>query len=148
MSESGDMFRFAERCLYEYQENAARLEQLRADLEHLSSVSVTNYEAEGAPPAGGHSDPVWAYVGRVMDIEEEIARLARRTEPITRMRANIEAPYVLEGSLKYELAQVMKLYYFGGNDKGKAAKTLGMSRRTLYNKREQLVRMTLRYMGL
>ncbi len=140
-------FRFAERCLYDYQENVARLELLRGDLRRLSSISVTNYEVEGAPSIGAHSDPVWAYVQRVSDLEEEITSLARRTEPIMRLVADLEASYVLQGSPKADMLKVLKTVYFGKNTKDQAADALGMARKTLYRIRNELVALAIRYLG-
>ena len=149
MTEREYPFRFAERCLYEYQENVARLEKLRDRLSVLyvsSTAAVQNWNVTHGK--GAVSDPVAIRELKILNLEEEITRLAERTEPITKLKADLEAPYVLEGSPKYELAQVMKMYYFGGNDRKNAGEKLGMSRKTLYNKRKTLVKMVLYYMGI
>ena len=149
MSEREYPFRFAERCLYEYQSNVARLEHLRARLAALyasSTAGVQSWEEQCGNGAAG--DPVAVRQLKILTLEEEIGKLAQRTEPITRLKTDLEAPYVLEGSPKFELARVMKLYYFGGNDRGQVAGKLGMEPRTLYRRRVELVRMAQYYMGL
>ena len=141
-------FRYAERCLYEYQGNVARLDALKERLAALYATSTAGVQGWSADGHGsGPGDPVAVRELRIISIEEEIARLAERTEPITRLKADLEAPYVLEGSPKHDLARVMRLYYFGENDKARVLDSLGMSRKTLYNKRQALVRLTLFYMG-
>ncbi len=142
-------FKFAERCLYEYQGNVARLGKLRDRLAVLyasSTAAVQNWDANHGKGAVG--DPVAIRELKILNLEEEIKRLAERTEPITRLMANLEAPYVLEGSPKHELAQVARLYYFGGNERKTIGEKLGMEPRTLYRRRVKLVRMVVYYMGL
>jgi len=142
-------FRFAERCLYEYHENVVRLGKLRDRLAVLyasSTAAVQNWDANHGKGAVG--DPVAIRELKILNLEEEIKRLAERTEPITRLVANLEAPYVLEGSPKFEMARVMRMYYFGGNNRKLVGRKLGMEPRTLYNWRKKLVNMLLGYMGL
>ena len=142
-------FRYAERCLYEYQGNVARLDALKERLAALYATSTAGVQNWDAPHGkGAVNDPVAVRELRIISIEEEITRLAERTEPITKLKADLEAPYVLEGSPKHDLARVMRLYYFGGNDRKRAAEEMGMSRAQLYRKRERLVRMVLNYMGM
>ena len=140
-------FRFAEGCLYNYQENLARLERLRADLAKLSSRTVTNYEAEGHA-AGTHSDPVLKCVQQREALEGEIVGLERRTEPITRLTADLESPDVLKGSPHAQMAKILRLYYFGKNPRDLIANALSINIRTVYKMREKLVRMAIRYFAL
>ena len=141
-------FRYAERCLYEYQGNVARLDALKERLAALYATSTAGMQGWSADGHGSSpGDPVAVRELRIISLEEEITRLAERTEPITKLKADLEAPYVLEGSPKHDLARVMRLYYFGGNDKKQAAKKLNMSRRSLYRRRTELVHMTISYFG-
>ena len=140
-------FRFAEGCLYNYQENLARLDRLRTDLAKVSSRTVTNYEAEGHA-AGTHSDPVLKCVQQREALEGEIAGLERRTEPVTRLIADLESPYVLEGSPKAVLAKILRMCYFAGNPKEQVALHLHLDRRRIYEKRDELVKLAIKYMGL
>ena len=149
MTEREYPFRFAERCLYEYQENVARLTTLRqklAALDASTSAHVQSFEPAGH--AASHGDPVAIRVLKRESLEEEISRLSRRTEPITRLMADLEAPYVLEGSPKFEMAKVARLYYFGKSTKDQVADKLKIGLRTLYDKRKELVRLAGWYMGL
>ena len=140
-------FRFAEGCLYNYQENLARLERLRADLAKLSSRTVTNYEAEGHA-AGTHSDPVLKCVQQREALEGEIAGLERRTDPVTRLLADLESPNVLKGSPYAQIAKILRLYYFGKNSREQISNELKIGMRTIYEKRAELVKMAIRYLGL
>lgn len=141
-------FRYVERCLYEYHENVARLAALRERLATLYSTStagVQGWDTTGHDSAT--SDPVATRELRIISLEEEISKLLERTVPITRLMADLSAPYVLQGSLKFELAQVARLFYFGGNERKTIGEKLGMEPRTLYRRRVELVRMAIRYMG-
>ena len=148
MTEREYPFRFVERCLYEYHENVARLAALRERLATLYSTStagVQGWDSNGH--SSSPSDPVATRELRIISLEDEISKLLQRTAPITRLMADLSAPYVLEGSPKFELAQVARMYYFGGNDKGKVLEKLCMSRRTLYRRRVELVHMAISYLG-
>ena len=50
MTECEYPFRFAERCLYDYKTNVARLEVLRADLRTLDALSSAKGQAYDALP--------------------------------------------------------------------------------------------------
>lgn len=142
-------FKFAERCLYEYPENCSRLEKLRERLAELyasSSARAQSYEA--ADHSTGPGDPVAVRTLKIMGMEEEAERLRQRTEPITRLMADLEAPYVLQGSPKAELALIMRLCYFGKSPKKQVADKLNMTERSLRRQKEKLVRLVLFYAGL
>lgn len=143
-------FRFAERCLYEFHENEARLQVLRDDLKALdssSSATVQKYDPLSMH-GGGPSDNVSARLIRIEAVEEEIIRLERRVKPIQRLIADLEAPYVLDDSPKAEMLQILQLHYFGNNVWNAVAKALHMEKRTFYRRRDSLVKMTIRYLGL
>lgn len=148
MTEREYPFRFAERCLYEYQENVARLATLRQKLAALDASTSAHVQSFEPGHAASHGDPVAIRVLKRESLEEEISRLSRRTEPITRLMADLEAPYVLEGSPKFEMAKVARLYYFGGNNKAQAADKLGMGRTKFYEVRRNLVKRLIWYMGM
>lgn len=141
-------FRFAERCLYEYHENVARLAALRERLATLYATSTAGVQGWDSTGHGsGPSDPVATRELRIISLEDEISKLLQCTAPITRLMADLSAPYVLEGSVKFELAQVARLFYFGGNERKAICEKLGMEPRTLYDKRVKLVMMLIKYMG-
>ena len=143
-------FRFAERCLYDFHENEARLAVLRDDrrmLEQSSSVKVPHYGFEAG--SGGVSDGgVSGRVERIEKLDEDIQRLERRVRPIQRLIADLEAPYVLQDSPKAELLKILRLYYFGNNMPVSVAKELYINKRTFFRRRDELVKLTIRYLGL
>jgi len=143
-------FRFAERCLYEFHENAARLDILREDLKVLdstTSAAVPKYDPLSIH-GGGPSDNVSARLERIEKLEEDIKRLDRRVSPIQRLIDDLGAPYVLDDSPKAEMFKILELYYFGNNVWTTVARELHMAKRTFFRKREDLVRLAIRYMGL
>lgn len=142
-------FKFAERCLYEYPENRARLERLREELTELYASSSAHAQGwEPADHSSGPGDPVAVRTLKILSLEEEIARLEQRTDPITHLLEDLEAPYVLQGSPKAELALVARLCYFGKSPKKQVADRLNMTERSLRRQKEKLVRLALFYAGL
>ena len=143
-------FRSAERCLYDYKKNLARLEVLREDLRVFrsqTSVKVQDYDFNSIANAGGHSDPVAARLLRIERLEEEIAWLERRTVPITRLRADLESSDVLEGTHKADLAEILRLLYLGGNTASAVISELKFGRSVFFDKRRALVYMAIDYLG-
>ena len=148
MTDNDFRFRFAERCLYDYKTNVARLEVLQADLKVLdaaSSVNGQNYD--GLPCLGYLRDAVSARLERIENLEEDIRYLERRTEPIRRLYDDLGAGYVLEGSPKTILRGILELFYLGENTWQATAEELGLGRTSFFEKRKELVELTIRYLG-
>lgn len=143
-------FRYAERCLYEYKANASRLKILReklAELDASMSVHGQNYE----PLAGGgegNSSPVAIRALKITSLEDEIATLEIRTTPITNLINDLSGEEVLSSSRNAELMQIMKLFYFGQNPAEAVANKLRISRAKFYRRREQTVKLAIKYLGI
>ena len=149
MTEREYPFRFAERCLYDYKANVARLEVLRTDLRVLdaaSSMKAQNYD--GTPGSGYPSDSVSGRLQRIERVEEDILHLERRTLPIRRLYDDLRENYVLTDSPKMILRGILELFYFGENTREATAEELGLSRASFFRKKEELVRLSIRYLGL
>lgn len=143
-----DVFRFAEKCLYEYPENHARLEALRealSDLRSSASVQGQGYEPIGH---GGGGDPVASRAQKIADLEREIFKLERVTSPIVRLHKNLNSEFVLANSLRGDLSKILNLCYFGGNNNAQVAEILSISERTVYKLRCRLVGMAIQCLGL
>ena len=148
MTDNDFRFRFAERCLYDYKTNVARLEVLRADLRTLDALSSAKGQAYDALPCPGHlRDAVSARLERIENLEEDIRYLERRTEPIRRLYDDLGAGYVLEGSPKTILRGILELFYLGENTWQATAEELGLGRTSFFEKRKELVELTIRYLG-
>lgn len=145
-----DKFRYAEKCLYEYKRNMACLEILREDLrveQAGSDVHVQNYQYtlcfNGEP-----SNPVQSRLIKIEQIEERIRKLERCTKPITQLAKDLTSPESLDTSHNKELYEVMKLMYFGNNQIDAIVEELRVARRTFYNRRRELVYITISYLAL
>lgn len=148
MTDNDFQFRFAERCLYDYKTNVARLEVLRADLRTLDALSSAKGQAYDALPCLGYlRDAVSARLERIENLEEDIRYLERRTEPIRRLYDDLRAGYVLEGSPKMILRGILELFYLGENTWQATAHELGLSRASFFRKKEDLVRLSICYLG-
>ena len=145
-----DKYRYAEKCLYEYKRNLAGLKVLREDLRVLQAgtdVHAQNYQLTFGF-SGTVSDPVQARIARIEKVEERIKWLERITLPIGRLIEDITAPEVLEYSPSKGLMEILRLVYFGQNPADAVMEELKIARRTFYNRRRELVNMTISYLAL
>ncbi|MBR1603693.1 MAG: hypothetical protein IJ667_09665, partial [Synergistaceae bacterium] len=144
-----DMFKYAEKCLYEYKRNLAALEILRQELQserNSTDVHGQNYK-DALSFTGTPSNPVLNRLVRIEKLEERIRQLEHYTEPVTRLIADLKAPYVREGSQKAELHSIMELYYFGQNSVAIILSELHISRQSMFRHRRTLVKTLMGYMG-
>lgn len=99
-----DFFGAVEREFYSYSSNLHRLgtlEDRRTDLSVLRSPSDFK---ERVDSGGGYSDPIWMYIERQEELEEEIAVYRLRVRPIQHMLAFLaegRPDYVRMFDLKY-----------------------------------------------
>ena len=146
MTENSFQFRFAERCLYDYKTNVARLEVLRADLRTLDAMSSARGQTYDAIPCPGYlRDAVSARLERIEMVEEGILHLERRTLPIRRLYDDLQENYVLADSPKMILRGILELFYLGENTWQATASELGLSRMSFFRRRNELVALSLRY---
>ncbi|MBQ9420042.1 MAG: hypothetical protein IJU31_06690, partial [Synergistaceae bacterium] len=110
---------YVEECLQGYPANLTRIDVLRKDLAILrdrGDVQAQNYvRIYNNDSRTTHSDPVPAYVERIQKLEEEIERLQRITDPITKMIQDLKTPYATDSSLNSDFIKIMGLSYFGRN---------------------------------
>ena len=133
-------FRFAERCLYDYLENVARLEVLRVELKALDAMSSTGSpKYDGMPAPGDPRDAVSARLERIERVEQDILHWERKTLPIGRLLNDLQSPDVLADSPKIELLKILRLKYLGWNTWKRTRGALGMSEATLTRRRKELV---------
>lgn len=140
-------FRFAERCLYDYLENVARLEALRVELralDSLSSVRVQKYD--GIPGNGEPQDTVSARLEKLERIEQHILSLERRTRPVEMLLADLSSPYVLEPARK-EMLEILRLRYLHANTWERVMSILKIGKATFLRRRRELVDMAVRYLA-
>lgn len=148
MTENSFQFRFAERCLYDYKANVARLEVMRADLRMLDAASSVKVQAyDGVPGSGAPQDAPLARLERIERVEDGILHLERRTLPIRRLYDDLRENYVLADSPKMILRGILELFYLGENTWQATASELGLSRMSFFRRRNELVALSLRYLG-
>lgn len=140
-----------EKCLQSYPANLSRMEVLRKDLHVLKvqgDVKGQNYEnVRAAQSQTGHSDPVFNFVKRVEELEREIERIARITEPLTKMIQDLKTPYALDQSLNSDFIKILGLYYFGRNPVVNILEETGWSRAGFFRKKKQLQDLARSYLG-
>ena len=145
-----DKYRYAEKCLYEYKRNLAGLKVLREDLRVLQAgtdVHAQSYQLTFGF-SGTVSDPVHARLVKMEKLEERIKWLERVTKPIELLIGDLTAPEVLEYSNSKGLMEILRLVYFGQNPADAVIEELKIARRTFFNRRRELVNMTISYLAL
>ena len=147
MTEREYPFRFAERCLYDYLENVARLEALRVELRALDALSsVRGLAYDGAPGSGEPYDAVSARLEKIERVEQNILFLERRTRPVEMLLADLSSPYVLEPARK-EMLEILRLRYLHANTWERVMSILKIGKATFLRRRRELVDMAVRYLA-
>lgn len=145
-----EIFRYAEKCLYEYHSNLARLEVLREDLRVLRAsfdFQSKNYQSAIAH-YGSVSDPVANHVIKIQELEAQIKRLERNTEPITKLIESINTMELKKYSKGNEYKKILELFYFSEFSLSEVASKLKKSRQTISKRRQALVHKAVGYLGL
>ena len=145
-----EIFRYAEKCLYEYHSNLARLEILREDLRVLRAsfdFQSKSYQSTGTP-CGTASDPVANHVIKIQELEAQIKRLERNTEPITKLIESINTMELKKYSKGNEYKKILELFYFSEFSLSEVASKLKKSRQTISKRRQALVHKAVGYLGL
>lgn len=136
--------------MYEYKDNLARLDSLTSDLEMLKasmSVHAQNYDTVGGF-SGDISDPVGKRIEQIERLESEVNSLERMTRPITTLIKDLETPEIMENSSKAGLAVILKQFYINGNIWQDVADRLRVGRTVFFEKRRDLVRRAMWYLGV
>ena len=143
-------YRFAEKCLYEYPANSAKLNALYDELELLrisSDVRRHSYEV-GNNVKGSHSEPVSAYVERIESVEHAILNVKRYVDPITNLKTDLNCAYILANSKAEECRKILYLHYFGKNAMQSILSRMNISKSVFYERRKYLVQQAIKYLGL
>lgn len=147
MTDNDFRFRFAERCLYDYLENVARLEALRVELRALDALSsVRGLAYDGVPGGGEPYDAVSARLEKIERVEQNILFLERRTRPVEMLLADLSSPYVLEPARK-EMLEILRLRYLHANTWERVMSILKIGKATFLRRRRELVDMAVRYLA-
>ena len=142
---------YVEQCLQDYPANLTRIDVLKRDLEVLRArgdvqaqnyVRIYNSDSRTTP-----SQPVPTFVESVMRIEQEIERLGRITDPITKMIQDLKTPYALDASLNTDMIKILGLCYFGRNPVRSILEATGWSRAGFFRKKKQLADLARSYLG-
>ena len=141
-------FRYAEKCLYNYKTNLARLEVLNEDLRVLRSggdIKGVTYQLT-FNFGDNYSDPVFNHVAKIEKLESQIKKLERITRPITKLIQELST--AKQGTINQELKKIFELFYVSGLLLSDVANELHRSYRTLSSRRYKLVIRTIEYLGL
>ena len=135
-------YRAAEKLLYTYPVNLMHWhEAVKEYMRICGETDCHGQSYEQSQDTGDHSDPPCDYVARKQKAEQEIKKYGGLTRGISLLRQE------LRGSNDERLGvmlQVMELYYFEGMSMKDLAMHLRKNERTLYRRREELVKEVMK----
>ncbi len=132
---------YVERCLWEYRENVAMLEQLREFCKGLMSVRGHSYEAH---IAGNVTNPVLDVTHKKLKLEARIAKIELRVKPVERLNADIANGAYNDRHIR----EVLKLRYMEHHSVDAVRDMLHISSSTYGRAKKKLLRVACKYFGI
>ena len=139
-----DAYRKAEKCLRGYKINAARLDELRAELKELqtgSDIHAQDYSGRMLTVAGG-ADPVCAYVQKILNLEHRISVLERYTLPVHQLREDLLRS---TDAASRHMLLILEQHYIAGVPMTRLLEVTGWNKSTFYSRRLSLVALAVSY---
>ena len=138
-------YKAAEKLLYTYPVNLMRWRECLLDYCRLKGENDCHAQNYTEIHGTGKGDPAGDYVNALMTIEQRMNELSARTRGITELRRELR-----RSSDEFDgvMLQVLELKYFDQMSMKDLALHLQMNERTLYRRREELVRRVIRDLGL
>lgn len=135
-------YRAAEKMLYTYPVNMMRYRE--ALLEYMRICGETDCHGQSYRESMNDNrepgDPVNEYVARKQRAEKEFKKYSVLTREVGKIRRELRASDDVKEQI---MLQVMELYYFEGMSMRELAMHLGQNERTLYRRREELVKRVM-----
>ena len=141
------LYRKAERLLYTYSDRLAKLHEARLALWHIrrqTDCHAQRYDS-GLHSGGSPSDPPGNYTDNVMRLEKIISDLAAITDPLTAMLKFLS---LSSEERDRTMHLICELHYQQGMTFQEIASDLQKSERTIYRRRDELVKLAIKELGL
>ena len=132
---------YVEKCLWEYRENVAMLEHLRALCQGLMSVRGHSYEAH---IAGNVTNPVLDITDKRLKLESRIARTELRVKPVERLNRDMANGAYNDRHIR----EVLKLRYMEHHSVDTVRDMLHISSSTYGRAKERLLKVACKYFGI
>ena len=136
-----NQYRKAENLLYSFPVNEMRYRESIIQYMRLRAETDCRAQSYTHSEHSEPSDPPSDYVNRLMKAEAEIKRFGGLVREVREMRYDLRKSEADRQSAMY---QVLELYYFKGMSMKDLAMHLGMNERTIYRRRNDLVRELMR----
>ena len=133
--------RYVERCLYNYRENLAMLQNLKAELMTLQSLHGASYEGHSI---NGVANPVFDVTARIISLEKKIMANLKRTRPVARLCGMLTCIHTLRHS---QMAGILKLRYFRHYSVNRVIRELAISQPTYWRRNDELLRKAREYLN-
>lgn len=140
MSLHPGIFQYVESCLYNYRENRERLDLKRLELRNIPLLRSTTDYQERVNAGIMISEPVAVIMLRIESIEEDIRRLEKKTEPVTRLIFTLREQ-------RSPLVDLLDYRYFQQLPWDRCLELLHVSRGTFKSWRVRLIEKAARMLG-
>ncbi|MEA4876817.1 MAG: hypothetical protein VB083_02805 [Aminobacterium sp.] len=140
MSLHPGIFQYVESCLYNYRENRERLDLKRLELRNIPLLRSTTDYQERVNAGIMTSEPVAVIMLRIESIEEDIRRLEKKTEPVTRLIFTLREQ-------RSPLVDLLDYRYFQQLPWDRCLELLHVSRGTFKSWRVRLIEKAARMLG-
>jgi len=141
---ANDIFRLTEKRLFQYGGNIKKLVTLQNELKELQHGGDIHAQSYNSSAANNHgvNNPVLNYVEKVLSIEHKIARLERDIKPVKRLIEDLQR----DNSQKArDFIILLREFYSDKHSLKEIAEIIKKDRRTLYNRRCELVKKAASY---
>ena len=145
------IFRYIEKCLYEYPTNLIKLAGLVEELNIIRAtgdVSGQNYNVTGGGAGNGYADPVASYFAKIEQAEQRINKLAQQLNQITALYDGLKNSQTLDAVTSADYVLLLQRFYFGALPVNIFLQESDWGRSKFYSRRLGLIRLAQEYLRL
>ena len=143
------IFRYIEKCLYNYTTNLIRLAGLVEELNIIRSVGDVNgqsYDITGGGAGNCYADPVASYFAKIEQAEQRINKLARQLNQITVLHETLKNSQTLDAVTSADYVLLLQRFYFGVLPVNIFLQESDWGRSKFYSRRLGLIRLAQEYL--
>ena len=143
------IFRYIEKCLYNYPTNLIKLAGLVEELNIIRSVGDVNgqsYDITGGGAGTCYADPVANYFAKIEQAEQRINKLARQLNQITLLHETLKNSQTLDAVTSADYLLLLQRFYFGALPVKIFLQESDWGRSKFYSRRLGLIRLAEEYL--
>ena len=145
------IFRYIEKCLYEYPTKLIKLAGLVEELNIIRAsgdVSGQRYDITGGWAGSGYADPVASYFAKIEQAEQRINKLAQQLNQITALYDGLKNSQTLDAVTSADYLLLLQRFYFGALPVNTFLQESDWGRSKFYSRRSGLIRLAQEYLRM